>query len=111
MITLENDILILDRSQDGDDILPLLHRGKGGRSGDEWFIDLGIEDREALNRLIDAEILDEDLPIRYIARNGGQVEAMAHIEELISGPEGDLCRLRGKGQPPPALLADEPKMI
>jgi hypothetical protein len=110
MITLDNDILVLDRTQDGDDILPLLHPGKGGRGG-EWFVDLGIERQEVLNYLIDAEILDEDFPIRYLARNGAQAEATARIEELVSGPDGNLCRLRGNGQPPPAVLADEPKTI
>jgi len=110
MITLDNDILVLDRSQNGDDILPLMHPGKSGRGG-EWFVDLGIEQEEVLNYLIDAEILDEDFPIRYLARNGRQAEVMARIEELISGPDGNLCRLRGSGPPPPAFLTDEPKTI
>jgi len=108
MITLDNDILVLDRSQAGDDILPLVHPGK---SGGEWFIDIGIEGQEVLNYLLDAEILDADVSIRYIARRRWLSEAKAHIEELVSGPDGHLCRLRGKGTPPPALLADEPKTI
>ncbi|MHB0939102.1 MAG: hypothetical protein ACYDCO_23135 [Armatimonadota bacterium] len=110
MITLDNDTLVLDRTQDGDDILPLVHPGKGGKGGG-WFVDLGIENQDVLNVLLDAEILDESVSIRYIARNGQEAEGTAHIEELISGPDGHLCRLRGDGPPPPAVLADEPKTV
>lgn len=110
MITLDNETLVLDRTQDGDDVLPLVHPGKGGR-GACWFIDLGITEQDVLNVLIDAEILDEAVAIRYIARSGQQAEAKAHIEELISGPDGHLCRLRGNGPTPPAVLADEPKTV
>lgn len=110
MIRLEDDILVLDRSQDGDDILPLVHAGKGGRGGG-WFIDLGIDNQEVMHRLIDAEITDDELAIRYITRDGRPVDATAHIEELVSGPEGDLCRLRGDGKPPAAFLTDEPQAI
>ena len=64
-----------------------------------------------LHLLIDAEVLDEDLPIRYIARDGQQNDGVAHIRELVSGPDGNLCRLRGVGAPLSALLADDPKKV
>lgn len=110
MITLEDGVLVLDRRQDGDDILPIIHHGKGGK-GNAWYIDLGIAEPDVKNFLIDAEILDEPFPIRYFALDGQQADAEAQIEELISGPDGDLCRLRGRGAPPPAFLADTPKEI
>ena len=111
MISLDNDVLVLDRTQGEDDILPIARPAKGGKGG-AWYLDLGIDDVAVKNWLLDAEVLDEPVAIRYIARNGQQAEAKAHVEELIPGPEeGDLCRLRGMGAPPPALLADEPKAM
>lgn len=107
MITLEDDILILDRSQDADDVLPLVHMIKGKESG--WYIDLGIEQEEVMHRLIDAEILDEPFPIRYITRTGQRIDGVAQIVELIAGPDGNMCRLQGKGKAPAAFLADEPR--
>lgn len=110
MITLDDDTLVLDRTQGGDDILPMLHSGRGER-GDGWFIDVGVSGEAVLNFLLDAEILDESFPIVYIARNGRQADAVASVEELIAGPDGHMCRLRGIGPPPPVLLADEPKTL
>lgn len=110
MVALENDILVLDRTQDADAILPLNHPGKGGRDA-AWFIDIGIESQQILHWLIDAEIMTEAVAIRYINLQGQQFEGQAFIEELISGGDSDMCRLRGKGKPPTAFLADEPKLI
>jgi hypothetical protein len=108
MITIEDDVLVLDRRQDGDDVLPIIRPAKGKQKAG-WYIDLGIASPEVKDFLIDAEILDEPFPIRYIAVNGQQSDAEAVLEELISGPEGDMCRLRGRGAPPAAILADTPK--
>lgn len=112
MITLDGDVIVLDRTQDGDDILPLTHPGKGTRNDPPaWYIDLGIEDVAVLNLLIDVEVLAEDVAIHYIARDGQLFDAQMGIEELISGPDGNMCRLSGHGKPPAAFLADEPKMV
>lgn len=109
MITLDNDTLILDRTQENAAILPLVLRVKGKDKG--WYIDLGLEDRAVVNWLIDAEILGEPFAIRYIAVNGQTAEAKAVVDELICGPDGDMSRLRGEGAPPAALLGDEPKVV
>ncbi len=112
MISLQEDVLVLDRTQDDEEILPLLHPGKRGRESSSWFIDLGIEQQDVLNFLMDAEVLDEEIALRYIARDGRQAEARAQVEELLPGEgEGHLCRLRGVGTPPPAVLEDAPRII
>jgi hypothetical protein len=110
MITLDGDVIVLDRTEQAEDILPLLHPAKGKKAGG-WYIDLGVEDQDVLYRLIDAEILGEDIAIRYIAADGRSAEASASIEEMISGPEGHLCRLKGRGAAPAAFLGDEPKTV
>lgn len=111
MITLDNDTLVLDRTRDGDDILPLLHANKAKRTADEWYVDLGIASEEVKYLLVDAEVLDEPVAVRYIARDGGQFEATLKIVELISDEEGDRCRLQGAGAPPPVFLADSPQLV
>ncbi len=110
MVSLDNGIIVLNRTQEAEAILPLVHPGKGGRGG-AWLIDLGIEAEEVLNVLLDAEILDEAVPVRYIARNGVSFDAPMHIDELISDAEGHRARLRGAGPPPAALLGDEPQTV
>jgi len=112
MITLDGDVLVLDRTQgDGDSVLPLVHTAKGKKDTGGWYVDLAIETEDVKHLLIDAEIIDDDVSIRYIARNGQQVEATAHIDEMICGPEGDLCRLQGRGKVPEVVMGDEPKQI
>lgn len=110
MVTVDNGTLVLDRTADAEAILPLVHPGKGGR-GAAWLIDIGIENEEALNALLDAEILQEPIAVRYIALNGATVDAQMEVVELISDAEGHRARLRGKGPTPAALLADDPKTV
>lgn len=108
MISLQGEILLLDRTGEDDDILPLIFNSRDTRENG-WFIDIKVTMQELLYLLIDAEVLDDPIAVRYLARNGQSFETQMHIEELISGTEeGDLCRLRGNGKPPSALLADNP---
>ncbi len=110
MITIDDGVLVLTREVDGEDILPLNHPGKNGK-GSGWFIDIGTDDLEVKNFLIDAEILEDVIQFRYITVNGVEFAAGADIQELICGDEGTMCRLHGKGKAPVVFLADEPKMI
>lgn len=108
MISLEGEVLLLERTGDDDDVLPLLFTAKSAHDSG-WFIDIAVTEQQVLYLLIDAEVLDDSIAVRYLARNGQTFEAKMHIEELISGAEeGNLCRLRGSGKPPAALLADDP---
>lgn len=78
MITLEGDTLVLDRAQAGDDICTFVHPGKAGRET-LWYIDILITEQAVMHWLIDVEVLDEDVHIRYIARNGQTAEGDLHI--------------------------------
>jgi hypothetical protein len=108
MISVDNDILVIDRSDGDEAILPLVHTE---RKEVAWYIDLGIEDQAVLDLLLDAEVLAEAVPIRYVTRNGETIDGWAHIDELITGEEGNMSRLRGDGPPPAAFLGEEPKAI
>jgi hypothetical protein len=104
MITFENGTLIVDRSQAGEDVHPLLAPGKTER----WYLELRITDKAALDYLIDAEIVGDDIPVRYVAQNGESFSGTAQVEESLSDGEQDLFLLRGKGKPPALFVADGP---
>lgn len=111
MISIEGEVLLLERTADDDDVLPLLFNSKDARENG-WFIDIAVNEQAVLYLLIDAEVLDDPVTVRYLARNGQTFEAKMQIEELISGAEeGNFCRLRGKGKPPAALLSDDPAAL
>jgi hypothetical protein len=110
MITLDGETLVLDHSQAPDDIAPLLAPGKGHKPA-VWYVELQISETAVKNYLIDAEILAEEFPIRYLNRKGQSGEGQVLVAELISGPEGDLCLLHGIGKPPAEFLADAPGPI
>jgi len=110
MIFLDSDVLVIDRTEQGEDSQPFLHVPKRGRGGG-WYIELRPTTTEVLHYLIDAEIVGESLAIRYIARDGQQFTATAIVANLISGPEDDVCLLHGQGTAPPAFLADAPEQL
>ncbi len=112
MITLEDGTLVLNRLADGDDIQPVLQRPKAKQKVKEaWYVLIRVEDEAVIHWLIDLEIVQDDVSLRYVARNGQVSEAMAMVEELVTAEEGTQCRLKGMGVPPEALMADEPEMV
>lgn len=110
MITLEDGVLVLNRLADGDNILPVLQRAKG-KQKEAWFVLIQVANEAVLHWLLDAQIMEEEFPVRYIARNGDTGDAVARIDELVTAETGTQCRLIGAGAPPAALTADEPEMV
>ncbi|OPZ87510.1 MAG: hypothetical protein BWY76_00426 [bacterium ADurb.Bin429] len=110
MITLEDGVLVLNRLADGEDIQPVLQRARGKRA-EAWFILIRVETEAVLHWLLDIEIMDDDVPLRYVARNGEAGDATAKIDELVTAEEGTQCRLKGMGAAPAALVGDEPEEV
>ncbi len=104
MITYDKGTLLIDRAQEGEDVHPLLETGRTER----WFLELRITEQAALEYLIDAEIVGDDIPVRYIARDGQSFTGIAQVEESLCADEQKLFLLRGYGKPPAVFLADRP---
>ena len=110
MITLEDGMLVVDRRENSEDIQPVLQRAKGKRQ-EAWFVLIRVSEQAVLHWLLDIEIMDDDVPLRYLARNGQTSDGVAKIEELVSTEEETQCRLKGIGPAPAALVGDEPEEV
>jgi hypothetical protein len=110
MITLDDGVLVLNRLADGEDVLPVLQRGRG-KQKEAWYVLVHVQTEAVMHWLLDIEILDDDVPLRYVARNGQASDAAAKIEETVAAEEGAQIRLKGIGPAPAALVGDEPEEV
>ncbi|HOF87121.1 MAG TPA: hypothetical protein PLZ36_03315 [Armatimonadota bacterium] len=110
MITLDDGMLVLNRQADGDDVQPVLRRARG-KQQEAWYILIRVETEAVLHWLLDIEIMDDDVPLRYLARTGERSDGTAKIDELVTADEGTQCRLKGMGPAPAALVGDEPEEV